>query len=171
MARPYQPPLTKQQWAEARQTFETEPTATLESISQTLGVSRPAVSKKAKKEEWQKAGTLRMVCKAAQLKADQVTDVTGVTSKKDATDNAIALRASVIEKHREEWALHRNRFSLDDIHADFDMGKKAKISSEMLMIRQSGERKAWGLDDDNQQQQPVQPQTLLVVGQRTEITR
>ena len=154
--------------------YELEPTATMESVAQAVGVSRPAVSQRAKAEEWQKSGTLARVNQSAQFAADKkvTAKLTGVSSKNATViDKSIALRANVIERHRGQWGQHAELFLLDAIAVDFDLGKRAKISAEMLMIRQGGERKAWGLDDDAQQQQPVQPQTLLVIGQRTEISR
>jgi len=166
--------LTQQQWLEAKQMYEMEPTATLESVAQAVGVSRPAVSQRAKAEEWQKSGTLARVNQSAQIAADRklTGKLTGVSSKNaTVTETSIALRANVIERHREQWGQHTKLFNLEDIAVDFDLGKRAKISAEMLMIRQGGERKAWGLDDDNQQQQPVQPQSLLVISQRAEVSR
>jgi len=58
-------------------------------------------------------------------------------------------RADVIERHRAAWADHRKHFTTVDIAANFEIGKSAKISSEMRSIRQKGERAAYGLDDSS----------------------
>lgn len=143
------PRPTKDAWAEARQLWETDPQQTFESIAAGMGVSRPAVSNKAKKDGWERKKTLRQIVERAQIQADKVTtklsDVAGVTLK-TATEAAIDVRADVLERHRSDWAQHRALFTLEEISADFDSGKKAKISAEMLMIRQKGERAAYGLD-------------------------
>ena len=56
------------------------------------------------------------------------------------------LRADVIERHRADWSEHRKLFTLQEIKDDFEQGKAAKISAEMLALRQKGERAAYGLD-------------------------
>ncbi|RTL00413.1 MAG: hypothetical protein EKK59_04485 [Neisseriaceae bacterium] len=143
------PRPTKDAWAEARQLWETDPQQTFESVASRMGVSRPAVSNKAKRDGWERKKTLRQIVERAQIQADKVTtklsDLPGVTSKTD-TEAAIDVRADVLERHRSDWRTHRELFTLQSISADFDAGKKAKISAEMLMIRQKGERAAYGLD-------------------------
>jgi hypothetical protein len=155
--------LTADQWKDARQRWEADPTATHESISEQFGVSRQAVSKKANAEGWAKVGALRQVAEKAQLKADakvaaQVAQVAGATGKnaQQATlEASVEIRADVIDRHRSDWAEHRKLFSLADVKKDFESGKKAKISAEMLLIRQKGERAAYGLDDAGGQGDPA----------------
>jgi hypothetical protein len=67
--------------------------------------------------------------------------------KAGAIEAAEDIRADVIERHRADWAEHRTHFKTGDIAAEFELGKSAKISAEMLAIRQKGERAAYGLDD------------------------
>jgi hypothetical protein len=59
----------------------------------------------------------------------------------------------VIARHRLEWnvsrvlsneALKERKGNTKDA---FDKAKLAKISTEIIKIRQDGERKAWGLDE------------------------
>jgi len=57
------------------------------------------------------------------------------------------VRADVLDRHRADWSEHRKLFTLQSIAENFDLGKSAKITAEMLKIRQDGERKAYGFDD------------------------
>lgn len=146
--------LTSDQWQDARQSWEADPTLTFEGLAEKLGLSRQAVCKKAKGDSWSKVGALKKVAERAQLKADskvaQPSKVAGSAPKKaaDATFEAsVEIRADVIDRHRSDWAEHRKTFTLAEIKAKFEAGKQAKISAEMLAIRQRGERAAYGLDD------------------------
>lgn len=145
--------LTASQWLEARQKWEADPSLTFESLADKLGLSRQAVSKRANAEGWAKVGALRQAAEKAQFKADgKVAQVAGATSKKDAAatfEASVEIRADVIDRHRVDWAEHRKNFAIAEIKEDFENGKKAKISAEMLLIRQKGERAAYGLEDNN----------------------
>lgn len=63
------------------------------------------------------------------------------------------LRAEVIARHRNEWKLVgmlvqeslQNRKV--DIKKSHEQMRYAKLTAETIMIRQNGERKAWGLDE------------------------
>lgn len=63
-----------------------------------------------------------------------------------AEDNAVALRAAVLQRHRTEWAIARKRVYEAARKGDFELAKLGKITSEALKIVQDGERRAWGLD-------------------------
>jgi hypothetical protein len=140
---------SKDAWADARRTWEADPTETFESVSKTIGVSRVAVSKKASTEGWERVQSLHKIVEKAHLQADKVTpklfDVSGDAAKSTVAA-AIDIRADLLEKHREDWRDHRNLFTLEEIALEFDIGKSAKISAEMLTLRQKGERAAYGLD-------------------------
>lgn len=144
------PRPTKDRWLEARERWESNPTETFESISKWVGVSRVAVSKRADKEGWKRPTNLRQIVEKAHLQADakvtpKLSLVTAETAKRT-EQTAVDVRADVLEVHRSEWARHRELFTLEDIQEDFDNGRKAKISAEMLLLRQKGERAAYGLD-------------------------
>lgn len=143
--------LSPTQWAEARQAWEADPTLTFEALAERLHLSRQAVSKRANAEGWAKVGALRQAAERAQFKADgKVAQVAGATSKKDVSatfEASVEIRADVIDRHRVDWAEHRKLFAIAEIKKDFENGKKAKISAEMLLIRQKGERAAYGLED------------------------
>lgn len=152
--------LTVDQWQEARRTWEADPTATFEAVADQYKVSRQAISKRANAEGWAKVGALRQVVERAQFKADrkvaqvaaQPSEVADATAKRDeqaTIEESVEIRADVIDRHRADWAEHRKFFKLEDLGKDFEAGKKAKISAEMLMIRQKGERAAYGLEDNS----------------------
>lgn len=158
------PRLNKDQWAKARELWESDPTANFETIAGLFGVSRVAVSKRAAGEGWEKVQPLASINEAAQLRADakvsgETDKVSGETRKRATVEAAIDVRADVLERHRADWASHRKHFSLDAIAEEFENGKKAKISAEMLLLRQKGERAAYGLDDlsDKPSAPPVDP--------------
>ena len=143
------PRPTKEAWQAARQRWEADPGETFESVSKTLDVSRVAVSKKAAAEGWERVQSLRKIVEKAHLQADKVSvKLSQVTSgpPKTTVSAAIDIRADLLERHRADWSQHRGLFTLAGIKKDFDAGKKAKISAEMLTLRQKGERAAYGLD-------------------------
>jgi hypothetical protein len=151
-------------WADARRRWESDPKENFETIGQLLGVSRVAASKKAAKEGWERVQNMRQIVEKAQRKADvkqakkvaakvsegktETKKVSAETLKAETVEGAVDIRANVLEQHRGDWQGHRELFPLEGIRADFETGKKAKISAEMLMIRQKGERAAYGLDMD-----------------------
>lgn len=142
---------TSEMWLAARQQWEADPKENFETIGRSLGVSRVASSKRASKEGWARPQNLRQIVERAQLQADvkvspkplEVSDVTGKTTEQAAVD----IRADVLKTHRQDWHEHRSVFTLLAIADDLDAGKKAKISADMLIVRQKGERAAYGLDD------------------------
>lgn len=163
---------SQEQKAAARIRWESNDTLTFEALADEMGVSDTAVRKWAKAQGWVKAGTLRQVNDRAHLKADAESSgevrakFAGEHSKAPATasvEGAVDLRAKVIQMHRAEWRKHASMFPLEDIRANFDVGRKAKISSEVLAIRQKCERAAWGLDDD----QPKQAAVVVTPGGMT----
>src|SRR5690606_13093084 len=114
-----------------------------------LNVSDEAIRKRAGNEGWATRASLKAVVERAHAKADA--KVGGTAGEKDGeptTDEAIDLRAAVIEKHREEWGEHRRLFTLEGMLGEEGLGvaRVAKTAAEAIKIRQEGERKAWGLD-------------------------
>jgi len=149
MTKAIKPRPTADQWAQAR--AERETGGTFGQVALRLGVSSTAVKKRAKAEGW---GDGRDVAAAIRRKVTE--KVTGVVTcgnpKKNAEliDAAAQRGAEVIATHQAEWDSHRERFALPD---DFEDAKLAKISAEMLILRQKGERTAHGLEEVQPQQQ------------------
>lgn len=147
--------LSKSEWTGARQAWEMSQAATDTSVAAEFGVSRQAVSLKRQAEGWQKVGALATVTQRAQLAADKINlaqDLAANPKKAEALETAVDIRADLLGQHRSEWSEHRKLFPLANIRDDFNAGKSAKISAEMLRIRQDGERRAYGISDETQQQ-------------------
>lgn len=154
-------------WQIARSTWEADPKQNFETIAKTMGVSRVAVSKRAndKDDPWVRVQSMREIVTKAQRRADErevaakvsadAAKVSGVTTKRASEEAAVDLRADVLERHRSDWVVHRSLFTTDEIKAQFEVGKAAKISAEMLAIRQKGERAAYGIEDAPQSD-PIQ---------------
>lgn len=139
------PRLTADQWESVR--AEREAGASFPEMAAKWGVSHQAIQKRAKAEGW---GDGQDVGEAIRKKvAEKVAGVVaGCNPKKkaEAIDAAASRAAAVVELHQQEWGDHRSQFG--SVPADFEEGKLAKISAEMLKIRQEGERRAHGLDTD-----------------------
>lgn len=73
-------------------------------------------------------------------------------------DNAITIRAAVLDRHRREWAAPRKLAydaiakSATNLPLAFETAKLAKITSETLQIIQVGECRAFGLNHDSRGQ-------------------
>lgn len=162
------PRLSADLWAAARLKWEADPALTFAALGHALGVSDEAVRKRAKAEAWERVRSLKQIAERAQLKADAKVGgkVGGPTTK--SSDLAEDIRADVIDRHRSDWAEHRVHFKIAAIAADFSAGKSAKISAEMLLIRQKGERDAYGLSETAPSQQtPPEPDWAALIGSQT----
>jgi hypothetical protein len=138
------PRLTADQWESIR--AEREAGASFPELAAKWGVSHQAIQKRAKAEGWGDGSDVADVIR--RKVAEKVAGVVATYNPKkraQAIDSAADRAAEVVRKHQAEWEEHRTRFG--SVPADFDDGKLAKISAEMLKIRQEGERRAWGLDD------------------------
>ena len=65
--------------------------------------------------------------------------------KAEILDQAAERGAQLIRQHQQDWEAHRQVFGV--VPTDFESGKHAKISAEMLKIRHDGERTAYGLNE------------------------
>lgn len=136
--------------------------------------SRQAISKRFTRDQklgspWQRCGSLSGINQAAQRKADSLVDWVNLRNgdrptleppealraqfTQEVREESEDKRAAVLARHRDEWrkiielrreALEHRAQNLPD---SFERAKLAKITAEITMIQQGGERKAWGLDD------------------------
>lgn len=138
------PRLTADTWETVR--AEREAGATFRALAAQYGVSDAAIVKRSQAEGWADGTDL-----AAAIRRKVSEKVSGIVSgtnpkkKAEAIDAAADKVVAVVELHQREWADHRDRFG--SVPENFDAGKHAKISAEMLSIRQKGERAAHGLDE------------------------
>lgn len=134
---------------------EREAGASFGSLAQRFDVSRQGIQKRAAKEGWGDGTDVSgLIRKQVAAKVAGVVDV-DPAKKAMAIDAAANDGARIIRQHREEWAEHRALFPLAHLAGDFDKGKTAKISAEMLGVRQKHERQAWGLDADNDTEETI----------------
>jgi hypothetical protein len=66
-------------------------------------------------------------------------------------DAAVDARAEILKRHRTEWVAPRNQIYKALKSTDIDQAKLAKLAAETLKLIQDGERKAWGLDNGEEQ--------------------
>lgn len=163
------PRLTADQWAAVRLEWEGEPTATFHALAAKHGVDKASISRAAARQGWSKRGVLGDINDAAQRKADARVDADGnaiqratqpernagdLASREESED----VRAAVLERMRKEWAeLDGFRKAalrvMKAAHEGTEEWKNAKLAADTalanmraLEVKQSGERKAWGLD-------------------------
>lgn len=114
-------------------------------IARAIGVDRSLVSRKAKRENW--SGSQReALARVAELAREKAVIADDDIELDEAIETAAEAGANIIRTHQNEWREHRAVFNTETIKGDFERGKQAKISAEMLGIRQRHERQAWGLD-------------------------
>ena len=147
---------TPEHWREARLRWESDSRQSMKSVSEAMGVSLAAVSRRVQLEKWTRAAEVESARREANRRAgDLDSDLDSVEHKKPLPESIVEgvdRMAEVISTHRRQWREHGSLFTLASIQADFENGKKAKISAEMLAIRQRAERIAWGLDDNGKKE-------------------
>lgn len=143
--------------AQARGLWEGSPKATAKSVGAEVGVPRSTILSWMKNQGWKKikSGKVSTQAKAAadnykqelsKLGPEVTTEQMADASAKASEVTAVEMRAAVLDRHRSEWSAPR-ALSYEAIKArDFEKAKLAKITAETLMLIQSGERKAWGMD-------------------------
>jgi len=138
--------------------------------------SKAAIDAQAKRHKWERRGSMSGINASAQRKADRLVNSDGSITKpvgnvddvdgnvddhvdtstlkkiQASRDESEDKRAEVIARHRTEWqqvAVLRQEALMGrtaDVTGSFNKAKLAKITAEMTMIQQVGERRAWGLD-------------------------
>jgi hypothetical protein len=139
------PRLTADQWADVRAAREMG--GSFGELAAKFNVDRAAIFRRAKKEGWSDGADVGdLIRRKVNEKVNAVVNEDPV-KKAVAIDAAANQAAFVVIRHRDDWEAHHAEFSVKKIADDFDLGKSAKISAEMLAIRQKGERIAWGLEE------------------------
>lgn len=129
-------------WETIRAEYETG--ASMGELSRRHGVSKQAISKRARAERWIQDSS-DAIARLAEAKVDGLVDTVNPQKKAEAVNRAADRKASVIREQRDVW----NGFNSDVREAlaanDFDRLKCLKIASEALRNAQECERKAWGI--------------------------
>lgn len=125
---------------------EYEAGATMGELSRRHGVSKPAISKRARAEGWMR-DVSDTVNRLAEAKVNGVVNAVTPQKKAEAVNRAAEAKAAVITRHQREWDRHQALIDEALSEGSFDKAKLAKITAETIKIRQEGERKAWGIMD------------------------
>lgn len=165
------PRLTAEQWAIARAKWEADPLVTFEELGKEYGVSKQAVQKRAKEGGWvRRADGMAQLAARAHAKADELVDrkVDAVVEHKrpEAEGSRVAVRAQILERHRNEMNASRKKVYEALQNGDFEKAKLAKITAEALQIIQSSERKSWGLDAADASAAGATNNTVVVIERR-----
>ena len=137
------PRLSPDQWAEIRALRETG--ASFGALAREFGISKTAIMKRAKAEGWGDGSDI-----AGLVRERAMAKVTGLVAgsrqkRETAIEHAAETAAAVLQRQRNDWEAHRQRHG--HLPEGFEEAKLAKITAEMLILRQKGERAAWGLDE------------------------
>lgn len=184
--------LTETEWAQARAVWEADPKVNFVHIAAEFGVTKQAVALRAKKEGWQKQADMPHIVREAHRAADAKSKPPTPVGKKavpggeaekpkiertapamlpspqdraEAVNRAVDHRAELLGRHREEWKDVRAIVQQAIDTNDFDKAKLGKITSEATKIIQEGERKAWGIDQD---QGDEKGKTTIIIERRDE---
>lgn len=125
---------------------EYEAGSTMGELSRKHGVSKQAISKRARSEGWVQDAS-SVVMNLAQAKVDGLVDTVNPKKKAEAVNQAADRKAAVLQKHRDAWPAIKELNAKALAEQDFEAAKLAKISAETEKIIQEGERKAWGITD------------------------
>lgn len=133
-------------WGAARAEYEIG--RNVNAVAAKFGICRRTLQLRIKREAWEQDATVSLDLQVKEK-------VIGITTGSDPEKRAIAIDAAadevaqVVLRHRQEWVDHKAILMEAMKNRDFDRCKVAKITSETIMIRQTGERRAWGIDKES----------------------
>ena len=130
-------------WEGIRAAYEAG--ASMGELSRAHGVSKAAISKRARSGGWVR-DTSGAVQRLATAKVNGIVNAVNPKKKAEAVERAADALAAVIQRHKSEWERHWRIVEEALESGDFEAAKLAKITAETLRLRQDGERRAWGLD-------------------------
>ncbi len=169
--------LTREQWQAIRTIWEYAPDQPSYKAAagraaekhQFAPPGKSTIDDRAKKEVWERRGSMNGINAAAQRTADKLTDFNGnrtipdaktahfpgtsspglVLASREESENK---RAEATARHRTEWmqiaVLRQEALALRHSNLDQAMAKMklAKTAAQTTAIQQTGERRAWGMD-------------------------
>jgi len=169
--------LSREQWQAIRTIWEYAPDQPSYNAAagraaekyQFVPPGKSTIDDRAKKEGWERRGSMNGINVAAQRKADTLTDSFGNRTVPDAKtaffpgasspvlvlssrEEAENKRADANARHRTEWVqiavLRQEALALRNSNLELALAKMklAKMAAETTAIQQNGERKAWGMD-------------------------
>lgn len=154
-------------WDRIRAEYEVGgPENSIRSIAARHGVSHTAVNKRVRAEMWPEPGDLDAeISKRVSAKVSSVVSTGNHKKRAEAIEAEADRRAAVVAAHKREWeeieTLRQEAFEArESVEAAFGKAKLLKIMTEATAIKQSAQRKAWGLDPKNGQ--PTDPGQITV---------
>ncbi|EPT1451894.1 hypothetical protein ACVOZ6_003482 [Escherichia coli] len=141
-------PLPPEKIAAARAIYEADPKKTLLQVSEETGISFGSIKRYSRNEDWQKKTDFDRLQEEykRQLPENPTEADRRAIADSLTVDHALTERKRLLERHRKEWELPRRLAYQAVQNNNFDTAKLAKISSETLRNIQDMERKAWGID-------------------------
>ena len=136
--------------AAARALYEAHPKKPLREIAEETGISLPTLKRYCSAEKWRKA-RMSDVERLQESYKEKLPAEPSQEDRKAAADAIVAEqvineRKRLLDRHKQEWDYPR-KLAYQAIQSNnFDTAKLAKISSETLRNIQDMERKAWGID-------------------------
>lgn len=134
-------------WEQIRAEYEAG--SSMGELSRKHGADKAAISRRAKKEGWTQ-DLSAVVDRLTEAKVNGIVNTVDPKKKAEAVDAAAEAKAAVVQRHRDEWKQQEDLAAEAVSSRDFELAKLAKITAETIRIRQEGERKAWGLDKEEQ---------------------
>lgn len=171
--KPNRKPVDEKTRVKARTLWEGEPSATFASVARAIGGSKVSVSRWAEAEGWEKLKPDMQGLMAhravdnyernLKLHGPNPTEEQKQQASAQASqDTAIEIRKAVLERHQKEWSAPRT-ISYEAIkERNFEKAKLAKITAETLLLIQSGERKAYGMDAKDPNPKGTEPETIVI---------
>lgn len=140
------PKLSVEAWEDLR--AQREAGASLGELSRLFDIDKSRISRRARKEGWatpaEAAATIRQRVNS-RVNLDPA-------KKEVALDRAVDQATEIVVRHRRDWVRHHELFTVEACAADFDHAKRARITAEVLSLRQKGELSAWGLHNQSQEE-------------------
>ena len=136
--------MQKYDWEKIRAEYEAG--STMGELSRAYGADKAAISRRAKKDHWEKDLT-GAVDRRFEAKINGLINTVDPQKRAEAVDAAADKKVAIVLRHQAEWGQHREITAESLATKDFELAKLAKITAETLKIRQDGERRAYGIAD------------------------
>ncbi|EMD0638823.1 hypothetical protein VPZ60_004239 [Salmonella enterica] len=142
--------ITPERIAAARALYEAHPKKPLREIAEETGISLPTLKRYCSAGKWRKARMsdverLQESYKE-KLPPNPTQEERQAVSDAVVAEQVINERKRLLDRHKKEWDYPRKLAYQAIQSKNFDTAKLAKISSETLRNIQDMERKAWGID-------------------------
>lgn len=143
--------VLKESWRRARADWEATPERTYAEVARDLAVAVPTVYARARRENWTKMFEPQDLAAHAHLRvnaAERVLERNNTELVEEVStvlDLSVETRVRTINRARDDWTEHRRLFPQEVCASDPAAAKRAKLTAEMLVLRQRGEFVAYGL--------------------------